>query len=351
MTFRLRLWQKKRGDRRTGSRLAGSVGEAVFFGILFLLGSISLTAVITSQVLHPTPEVYKPGFGFWLMVLVMASFAIIGGMGVAWTAWHAGASAERRSALVKHAAEMDLISEAMPSSQAYPNIPRDNYVTNSPGVELSYRLPTAEAPTWRLALATLIFLTLTGVTSVMGVVVVKQHLIGTPEWFLTLFVVPLVIATLWSVKYFFRELRAQTRFGPTCVEISDHPLRPNAVCEIFVSQAGRLSLSTLVLSLVCEEEATYSQGTDIRTETRVVYEQEVLRERDIRIEDGTPFKSQGKLRVPGGAMHSLQSGHNAIRWKLVIRGHSERSGILTRSFPVIVYPESNSHMNSTSGHG
>ena len=336
-----RLWLKKRGGRRTGSRLAGRVGEAVFFGILFLLGAASLTVVITSQVMNPTPEVYRLGFGFWLMVIVMASFALIGGIGTVWTAFVAGTSAERRSALVKHAAGMDLISDAMPTSLEYPNVPRDANLTNSPGTKLKYRLPTEHAPVWRLGLSAVIFLLSTGMTSVLGVIVIGHHMAGTPDWFLTLFAAPLVMVNLWAVRYFFNELRSQTRFGPTCMEISDHPLRPSSQCEIFVSQAGRLSLKSLVLWLICEEEATYSQGTDIRTEIRVVSRTEVFREESRRIEDGAPLECNGTLHVPRHAMHSMQSGHNAIRWKLVIEGKSERSGIMKRSFPVIVYPTVN----------
>jgi hypothetical protein len=217
-------------------------------------------------------------------------------------------------------------------------VPRDAYLTNSPGVKLKYRLPTEQAQMWRLGLLALIFLVTTGVTSVLVVIVVNEHLAGKPDWFLTLFAAPLIVATLWTVRYFFSELRRQTRFGPTCIEISTHPLRPNSECEIFVSQAGRLSLKSLVLSLVCEEEATYSQGTDIRTETRVVARQEVLRQEATRIEDGAPLECHGTLVVPDRVMHSMQSGHNSIRWKLTIVGKSERSGTMRRSFPVIVYP-------------
>lgn len=338
MARNFRLWLKKRGGRRTGSRLAGSVGEAVFFGVLFLLGAVSLTVVIATQVREPTPEIYGLGFGFWLMVLVMGSFTLIGGIGIVWTALFAGTSRERRSAIVKQAAGMDLISDAMPTSLEFPNIPRDAYLTNSPGVKLKYRLPTDQAPVWRLGLSALIFLLSTGMTSVLGVIVIQHHMGGTPDWFLTLSTAPLIVMNLWAIRYFFSELLAQTRFGPTCIEISDHPLRPNSDCEIFVSQAGRLSLKSLVLWLICEEEATYSQGTDIRTEVRVVSRSEILRQEATRIEDGAPLECNGTLRVPRDAMHSMQSGHNAIRWKLVIEGKSERSGAMKRRFPVIVYP-------------
>ena len=87
-----RLWGKKRGDRRTGSRLIGSLGEAIFFGVLFLLGILALTVVATSQIIHPTPEVYQVGFGFWLLILVLGSFVVIGSGGLVFTVLHVGAS-------------------------------------------------------------------------------------------------------------------------------------------------------------------------------------------------------------------------------------------------------------------
>jgi hypothetical protein len=47
-----RLYEKKRGDRRTGSRAAGNVGEALFFGIFFAVGCVAL-AVIVSVLVWP----------------------------------------------------------------------------------------------------------------------------------------------------------------------------------------------------------------------------------------------------------------------------------------------------------
>ena len=47
-----RLWEKKRGDRSTGSPLVGGLGEGLFFGILFLLGSLSLAYLVAARLLH-----------------------------------------------------------------------------------------------------------------------------------------------------------------------------------------------------------------------------------------------------------------------------------------------------------
>ena len=125
---------------------------------------------------------------------------------------------------------------------------------------------------------------------------------------------------------------------PTCLEISDHPLRPGKEYAIFLSQAGRFSMRSLEMSLVCQEEATYLQGTDIRKESRVVHRQRIARCESSRAEPGSPFELRETLRVPEHAMHSFQSGHNAVHWNLVVKGRPESRVSFVRSFPVIVYP-------------
>lgn len=67
------------------------MGEALFCAVLFVLGVTSLTALVTTQVMSTG----SPRLGFWLMVLVLASFAIMGGVGLVWTVLRLGISAER----------------------------------------------------------------------------------------------------------------------------------------------------------------------------------------------------------------------------------------------------------------
>jgi len=318
--------------------LVGSVGEAIFFGLLFVLGAACLASVLTLQIMHPTPEIYRFGFGFWLMVLVLASFVLIGGWGVVHTVMQVGTSVERRSALVRRAAGLDLIRDAIPSAKDYPNIPRDAHLTNSPGVTLAFRLPILPSSIWRLWLSTLFCLACSGLTSVLLVLAIDSHARREPEWFLTLLLVPLVLINIWAVVYFVRQFWRHTRVGPTCVEISDLPLRPGQEYAIFLSQAGRFSLRFLEMSLACLEDATFHQGTDIRTETRVTYEQTIFRCEPVPIEPRTPFEIQRALQIPEDAMHSFQSAHNGVHWKLVVRGEPVRGPAFVRSFPVIVYP-------------
>ena len=84
---RFRWWPKKRGARRTGSRLLGSLGEAFFFGLLFLLGAVALASLLAAQFGGPQAEMLRMGFGFgfWVLVLVLGSFLLIGGAGFVFT--------------------------------------------------------------------------------------------------------------------------------------------------------------------------------------------------------------------------------------------------------------------------
>jgi hypothetical protein len=333
-----RLWEKKRGDRRTGSEFVGGLGEGLFFGVLFLLGSLSLAYLVASRFLGAAPPLYQPGFGFWLMVLVMISFMLIGGTGVVYTVLQVGTSAERRSAMARRAADIDLISEAMPSCREYPTIPRDANLTNSPGIRLAYRLPVTHAGPWVLFAATAFFLVWNGIASVLVLVAIKSHLSTHPDWFLTMFVLPFVGIGIWATYYFVQQMLLHTGIGPTTVEISDHPLRPGHTYQLFVSQAGRLNMKSLELSLVCEEETTYRQGTDIRTERCRVYCEPVCVERDFKIEPGKAFELGCDLRIPNNVMHSFQAKQNAVQWMLVAKGHATSWPAFQRCFPVVVYP-------------
>ena len=66
-----RVWGKKRGNRRSGSQMLGTLGEVLFSSAMFVLGILSLTALILSQNLSVSPP-FPPGFGFPAGVVVRA---------------------------------------------------------------------------------------------------------------------------------------------------------------------------------------------------------------------------------------------------------------------------------------
>jgi len=152
------------------------------------------------------------------------------------------------------------------------------------------------------------------------------------------FVLPFALAGIALIVVFFRQLLVTTGVGPTTVEISDHPLHPGQRCRLRVSQSGRLKFNSLKVMLVCEEEATYRQGTNTRAETWEVHRQEVSHHEHFEVKRGVPFEDECELAMPAGAMHSFRAEHNEIHWKVVVQGDADGWPDYERSFPVVVRP-------------
>ncbi len=328
-----RIWEKKRGARHTGSNLLGTVGEALFFGILALIGLVSLSFLITRQLTEPQSSAYSPGFGFWVLLLVLSSFTLLGGGGIVHALLRLGTSVERRAAFAKRAANLDLLTDAIPQPRDFPAIPSDDDLTNSPGIRLAFRLPTTHSPVWQLSVATVFCLLWNGMAAAIFVLAIR-----TESWLPTMLAVPFLAVGIWSVRYFLEQMLLHNGIGPTMLEISDHPLYPGHEYRYYLSQSGRLRLRSLELFLVCEEEATYRQGTDVRTSSCVVLEESLFRRDDFSIDPGTPFELESSFCVPPQAIHSFCSPHNRVLWKLVVRAEVEAWPILVRAFPLVIYP-------------
>ncbi len=336
-----RLWGKKRGKRRTGSPLVGSLGEALLFVSLFAVGAASLAAVLTTVVLQPAEEAGSWGLGFWLTLLVLGSFVLLAGGGFIMSLLTMSTSVEHRSALARQAADIDIISDSLPTVREYPTVPRDSHLTNSPGITFSYRLPVARSPVWHLAAAAGLSLLWNGMTIVLAVVTFERIAARgfSGNLFLLLATAAFVFVGVWATRYFLRELMQFMTVGPTILEISDHPLHAGQNYEIFLTQAGQLQLKLFQVLLTCDEEATYHPGTDVRNEVRRVSEYELYREEAVQIAPGKPFSHQGRLVMPRGVMHSFQAEHNAVKWRLVICGRTTAGRTFERAFPVVVYPQ------------
>jgi hypothetical protein len=240
--------------------------------------------------------------------------------------------------MAQRVAQLDLFDAEHRGGTDYPAVPRETDVTNSPGTTLAYRLPIAFSPAWALLCMLAGCLFWNGMVAVFVTIAINSHLRGEPEWFLTLLSVAFLMGGVGLVVWTVRQLLIVTGVGPTLVEISDHPLQPGGEYRIFLSQSGRLSMNSLRLMLVCEERATYQQGTNTRTESHRVFEQEVYSREGFEIQQAWPFETTTELRLPPGAMHSFKANHNEIQWKLIVHGDVARWPNFQREFPVVVFP-------------
>jgi hypothetical protein len=283
--------------------------------------------------------VVQRGYRWWIWPFLAVPIAVmaIGGGGLILALRNWGKSREYRAATGQRGAA-ELFDEPEEKRRVFPSIPSVEEITNSPGTTLSFRLPISTSRGWKLMGTLLLCLFWNGIVAIFVVVAVRGHLSGAGNWLLTLLLLPFVAVGGWSIYYFFRQLLVTTGVGPTRMEISLHPIHPGEECEILVSQTGRLSMHALEIHLTCDESATYQQGTDTRTESHRVYEQQVFSREKFEIEPASPYEGRCSLRIPADAMHSFKSDHNEVTWQLRVRGRVARWPEYERSFPVIVHP-------------
>lgn len=287
----------------------------------------------------PSRAVLRRGYSWfaWLTLLLPTSFLVIGGGGLVYTLLNFGKSTERRVTIAQRASELDLLKEQPGEPRAFPYVPDFGDISDSPGTTLAHRLPMASnmARIWWLLMAILFW---NGTISYFLVILAQGHMRGRPDYLLTLFILPFFAVGLYLVFDFARRVMALANQGMTIVEIDEHPLYPGAECELCITQSGHSQLEWLRVSLVCDEEATFRDGTNTRTESARVHESDVLVQDDFQASPSAQFEARCSLQIPPGAMHSFQSDHNRILWKLVVQARSHARATFERAFLLHVYP-------------
>jgi hypothetical protein len=288
----------------------------------------------------PGTAVLVRGYQWWIWpaLLVPVSFIAIGVGGLIYTAFNWGKSAERRAAAARKLPAIELLDLPAKADPQFPFVPDCGEITSSPGTRLAYRLPLAKSPGWTLFGLLTASILWNGTVSVFVVMAAASLLRGQPDWLMTLFTLPFLGVGVALVVVFIKQLRHNAGVGPTLVEISDHPLVPGHNYRVFLSQTGNLKLKSVDISLTCEEEAVFSQGTNARTETREVFRTKVFSIADAVIRPSEALEAECDLPVPPEAMHSFRASHNQVQWKLIVRSEAAGWQSFQRSFPVVVRP-------------
>jgi hypothetical protein len=343
-------WTKKRGGRLLGGAFSGAIGEAILLAGLFLLGvfasalmlfqrfasaSLSGAAVLPEGIV--SGEASSSTLGFWIVMVLAIAMLAVGGGGLVYRLLRIGASDERRSAI--RAGSMELIRPATTDVVPLPSVPQVRGLTDSPGVHQAYRLASEGANrACTVAASATLSLLWNATWFILLAVVVSGFLNDRPRWVLTFLLLPFGAIGWWSFRHFLESLKRTAGVGATIVEISDQPLLPGQEYTLFVSQAGKLKLRRLRVELVCEEETTYRQGTDLRIDRHQAYTQILHTQRDLSIDPYAPWEQELAIKLPADAMHSFQSAHNAVCWKITVSGDARPWPSFCQSFPVVVHP-------------
>lgn len=417
-----RFFAKKRGDRRTGAEVWGSVGDALFHSILLAAGMVFAALLLTglavpewrinhqflesratvigkglarrtasgstastwqpclrlrystttgleeawavrggtaanrSAAAKPLADIplgseftcwYDPqspgvvvlerGYNWWMWALTLllpGALIVFGWAGVGRTLASWGKSEERQAALGNRTPSQG----RKPGGEACPGVPSGDDLVNSPGTILAFRLPIESGESWNLLGFGLFALLWNAVLIVLAVNAGFDLLGGRTDWLLLAILVPFLAVGIAGIVVFARALILATAVGTTQVEISDHPLLPGHRYEVLLGQGGAGVFASLEMAVELEEQATFRQGTDTRTERIVVWRTPLGSWADVQLAPGTRFEGRAEFLVPATAMHSFASEHNSVTWRVVIRGRPSRWPSFARSFPVLIYP-------------
>jgi len=336
-----RFFGKKRGHRRTGSQAWGSFGEAVFYAGLVTAGLCFGGLLLVGAIGFNPEAAGLPWPRWWLglfTLLIPGALLAFGGAGLVRTLRGWGKSEERR-ALAEGLTELfDSMGQADGAAHDHPGVPRCDDLVNSPGTILRYRLPLESPENWALVGLGLFAALWNAVLAVLVVNAGLDLLGGRVESFLLAVLVPFLAVGIGGIVLFVRRLVLTTAVGTTQLEISDHPLLPGGTYDVLLAQGGAGTFTAVDMTLEMEETATFRQGTDTRTERVVVWREQVKEWRDVEIAPGVRFETHASVTIPDDAMHSFNSEHNAVRWRIVVHGRPERRPAFVRMFPLVVFP-------------
>ncbi|GEM_PF-235693 len=285
--------------------------------------------------LHPEVAVLVRGYRWWvwLVLSIPLSLLLIGSWGLIVGLWRRGKSAER---LAVRGVPLEVLRlERRHRESEYPFVPEIRPSAISPGQHLLYRLPpgtaSVRAPTAWLVAA--LFW-----NAMLAALVATAFLRGPLQWSFPIFVIPCGAIAIALPAVYIRQRRLIRAMGRTVMEISHFPLVTGGRFQIYVTQTGQLRLQWFEVLLVCEEEAIFQHGTNLRRESRRIWQKTLLRHEKLEIMPHVPFECQAEFRIPPGAMHSFQSDHNEVRWRLCVRVSAEHRPVFERIFPLVVLP-------------
>lgn len=264
-------------------------------------------------------------FWGWWFLLIPGTLIVFGTGGLIWRGIGRLASKEKLNVVQRR-------------TTLYPTVPETLRINDSPGTQLSYRLPLAFFP----VLQTVIGLLLAILWNVVA-------------WFVFLYILSIredsadvVLAVLFGLifcgtgllffPWFVRRFKAAFGIGPTLLEISNHPIFPGRNYRLALMQSGRLNASAYRVFVLCHEIARYRQGTDTLTNQKEVFRQSLFVKNDWTVPVGETASEEFFLKLPIGAMHSFAAENNRVLWRIVIDIEVKPGLTLRRECPLVVMP-------------
>jgi hypothetical protein len=157
---------------------------------------------------------------------------------------------------------------------------------------------------------------------------------GSPDWFLTVFLIPFVLVGFALVGLVGSTVLALANPRPRVTVTSGRPRLGEALHLEWQFTGRSARLNRLRIFLEGREEATYRRGTDTITDTEVFATFDLVTTRN----DWEIPRGSVELTIPADTMHSFEAVSNKIIWEIKVEGAIDRWPDVNQNFPIQVQP-------------
>lgn len=174
-----------------------------------------------------------------------------------------------------------------------------------------------------------------GVITVLIADVLASHRMGKPDWPTTLFAIPFVLVGIGSIVGVIYFLLAF--FNPkVSLSLSPAKLRLGDSFKLSWQITGSTDrIKEFSLTLLGQEEATYTRGTNRHTDREVFYEEKlIVSSNSLAIKRGSV-----EAHVPQSTMHSFVARSNRIVWMIKVHGVIDKWPDVVNSYTIQVHPK------------
>lgn len=264
-------------------------------------------------------------FWGWWFLLIPGTLIGFGAGGLIWRGIGRLASKEK-------------LSIAQRRTTLFPTVPETLRINDSPGTQLSYRLPLAFFPVLQTVIGLLLAILWNAVAWFVFFYILSMGESVCDTVLAIAFGIVFCGTGLVFLPWFVRRFRAAFGIGATLLEISDHPIFPGRNYRLALIQSGRLEAASYHVFVLCDEIARYRQGTDTLTNHKEVFRHPLFSKTDWHIPAGETASEEFFLKLPIGAMHSFAAENNRVLWRIVIEIEVKPGLSLRRECPLVVMP-------------
>ncbi len=173
-----------------------------------------------------------------------------------------------------------------------------------------------------------------GMISVFLYQVISGFHKGHPDWVLTIFMIPFVLAGLGIIGFFFHSILALAN-PKAFLTLEDASVHLGEKMTLSWEIRGSLSrLADFRILLTGRESATYRRGTNTHTDTEFFFRAPVFESSGGAI---LP-EGRGSLEIPPDTMHSFDAPNNKIIWRLEVHAGIPRWPDVSDSWDIQILP-------------